>query len=368
MSKTYLRLALLVLLVLFYISVFRTTDPRPSDFAAFYSGAILWENGMPAYDLPSACRVQSQVGIPLCMPFFHPPILLPILSAVSNSDYRSSFYRYAVILLLVSVLCAIVLGYLIRSWLDAVLYSSFIPLFTSILQGQDTAFILLGILIGLYLLLKDRDSYAGIAFSLTALRPHWAIFLAFGLLLARPKAFRTYLLSGVVLVVYSWLLVGTEGFRDLLDVTLLSARGIDASTNQGKMYNLVAILIRLKISAFWAWPFFIAAMIFVGLLWRKFAITLQTFSIGIVLMLFLSPHLHAHDLSLLIIPLLVWPAAVAPMLSILFVASSVFHVEQAFIYLLMAGLFVRTIYFGFESAGVGVDRNLKVRVQPHEVS
>jgi hypothetical protein len=368
MSKTYLRVALLVLLVLFYISSFRKIDPRPSDFGAFYSGAILWESGIPAYDLPSACRIQSQVGVPVCLPFFHPPILLPILSAVSNSDYRASFYRYAGILLLVTFVCAIVLRYLIKSWLDAFLYASFIPLFASIIQGQDTVFVLLGILIGLYLLLRDHDSYAGIAFSLTALRPHWAIFLAFGLLLARPKAFRTYLLCGFVLVVYSWLLVGTDGFRDLLNVTLLSAKGIDASTNQGKMYNLVAILTRLNVSPFWAWPFFTAAMICVGLLWRKFEITLQTFSIGIVLMLFFSPHLHTHDLSLLIIPLFVWPAAVAPMLSILFIASSVFHVEQPFIYMLMAALLVTTVYFGLYSEDAGVERNLKVRVQPHEVS
>src|SRR5882762_4088452 len=82
-------LALLVLIVC--ASARRTFDPHGADFAAFYSGAVLWQQGQNAFDRQAACEAQSRSGISFCMLNFHPPVLLPLLSAVVNGDYVASY-------------------------------------------------------------------------------------------------------------------------------------------------------------------------------------------------------------------------------------------------------------------------------------
>lgn len=331
-----LRFAILAVLLILYFSEWRRNDLRPSDFAAFYSGAILWEQGHQPYDPQAVCDVQARIGVPVCLPFFHPPVLLPLISAVSNGDYAGSFLRWAVVLSVVLVLCAIPLQKLAScDLLDVLLYLTFFPVFVSILQGQDTAFVLLGVLLCAFFLRDGKDNLAGIALGLTVLRPHLAIAISIPILFARPKAFRAFFLTGLVLVVYSLALVGPEGFRGILNTVLITAKDADATTQQRAMYNLVGIFSRLGISAFWAWPIYIGSIVLISILWRRRGITLSTFGLCILCALFTSPHLHAHDLSLLLVPLLAWPAFSTPLLSIGFIAAIVFAFEHLFVYALM---------------------------------
>jgi hypothetical protein len=336
MRSLLLGIILLISLLLLYAFEFRNIDRRRCDYAAFYSGAILWNQGRAPYDLAAAREVQTQVGVPLFMPFFHPPLLLPILSATVDSDYNASYLRWVTILLVVIALCVVPLYFLTGSWLDSLLYLTFIPVFGGILQGQDTAFVLLGILVGAILLFRGKDSWAGAAVALSTLRPHWAIVLGIGLLVSRPKAFKAFFITGAILVLYSWLLVGSEGFREIINNTFLMGQSIDANTKHTWMYNLVGIFARLGISPFFAWPFLLAAVVIVAVMWRRLGITRHTFGIAIILMLFFSPQLNHHDLALLVITLLVWPAVIAPILSIsLFVNP---YGDQLPIYILMLAL------------------------------
>src|SRR6185369_3968796 len=133
---------------------------------------------------------QAKIGVPLCLPFFHPPILLPLQSAIISEDYRSSYIRWAVVLLCVVGLCAMPLIDLAKlDLLDTALFLSFLPVFAGILQGQDTIFVLLGAFASFAFLLKSQDIAAGIALGLVTLRPHWAIALAIPLFFTRRKAF-----------------------------------------------------------------------------------------------------------------------------------------------------------------------------------
>src|SRR5829696_2340569 len=196
-----LRFAILAVLLILYFTEWRRNDPKPSDFAAFYAGAILWDQGHQPYDPHAVCDIQARIGVPVCLPLFHPPVLLPLMSAVSNSDYEGSFLRWAVVLSVVFVLCGIPLQKLANCDLvDVLLYLAFFPVFVCILQGQDTAFVLLGVLLCALFLRDGKDSLAGVALGLTVLRPHLAIAISIPLLFVRPKAFRTFFLTGLVLV------------------------------------------------------------------------------------------------------------------------------------------------------------------------
>jgi len=134
--------------------------------------------------------------------------------------------------------------------------------------------------------------------------------------------------------------VGLEGFKDILNVILVTATGADESIHQAGMYNLVAILVRLRISSAWAWPFFGVAIAGVSFLWRKTGVTTNSFGLAILLALFFSPHLHTHDLSLLVIPLVVCSSVIVALLSLAFVVASVYGVQQFLIFALMASLAV----------------------------
>jgi hypothetical protein len=344
---TLVPLVLTLLALTVYVNGWRAWDIHNADFAAFYSGGILWGDGRPAYDLKAACDLQAQVGVSLCMPFFHPPVLLPLLSAIANGDYAASYLRWFGLLLVVILCCAFpVYALTDRDLPKTIVLICFFPMFVILLQGQDTAFVLLGVLLCAVFLRGGKDSLAGIALGLTVLRPHLALALSMPLLFSRPKAFRSFFITGMVLVVYSFALVGVEGFRDIVSTTLLSARGTDASTHQQHMFNLVGLIARRGLNPIWAWPFFIGSIAGISVLWNKRGVTQSTFALGIICALFTSPHLHMHDLALLIIPLLAWPAVTVPIISFGMLTALSFGVTPLFIYAIMLGLALTVISQG----------------------
>jgi hypothetical protein len=103
------------------------------------------------------------------------------------------------------------------------------------------------------------------------------------------------------------------------------------------MYNLVGLFSHLGISPFWAWPFFLAAIVGISLLWRK-RLTSTTFGLGIMIALVTSPHLHTHDLALLIVPLLAWPSAAIPLMSIALIRLIPLGLAPFAIYVIMFAL------------------------------
>jgi hypothetical protein len=331
--STPIRLAVLAIVLLLYFSELRKSDPRPSDFAAFYSAAILWEQGGQPFRLASQCEIQARVGVPICLPFFHPPVLLPLLSLVSTQDYSASYLRWVVVLALVLIGCGLTIQRLVHcDLLDLALYLTFFPIFVVILQGQDTPFVLLGVLMCALFLRDGRDTLAGIALGLVVLRPHIAIAIAVPLLFSRIKAFRSFLLTGLILLAYSFALVGREGFYEVFNIISVTAKGADPTIKQTEMYNLVGLFTRWGLSPLWGWLFFGACIIGVSILWRNRGVTLSNFAFAVLCIVFTSPHLHAHDLSLLILPMLSWPAAIASVISIGFVVAILIGLQHPFVY------------------------------------
>src|SRR5262249_15043577 len=94
----------LLLQFVLYAAAVRTVKPEESDFPSFYSATRLWQQGMNPYDLEKQCDAQLPIrGVP-CLPFAHPPVLLPLLASVSNADFVSSYYRWLIVLVVVSLL------------------------------------------------------------------------------------------------------------------------------------------------------------------------------------------------------------------------------------------------------------------------
>ncbi len=304
MTKTPIAIAFIVLQMILYAAAWRTVLPKESDFPAFYSAARIWQGGGNPYDLDKQCEQQIPIrGVP-CLPYAHPPVLLALVSWVSNDDFLGSYYRWTSVLLIVVVICIIPFYKISRDWRNSIQSILFLPVVISLALGQVTPFILFAVLMWLWLLLEGKDFWAGLALSLTVIKPQLAILLGIPLLFARPKAFAGFCTGGLALSLYSFALVGAEGFAGLLRIVRVLAQAEGYGVNTSAMISVTGLLVRVGLSPVWSWVFFGLALIVVSVLWRRWGITAQTLSLGIVLALFCAPHLHFHDLSLLSGPIL----------------------------------------------------------------
>lgn len=344
MTKRPLAIAFIALQIVLYAAAWRTVSPKESDFPAFYSAARIWQDGDNPYDLEAQCNRQVPIRGEPCLPFAHPPILLPLISLISTDDFVGSYHRWTIVLLIVALICVLPFYKIAGDWKAAVQSILFLPVVISLALGQDTAFILLGVLLWIWLLLEGKDFWAGLALSLAVVKPQIAVLLGIPLLFARPKAFAGFCAGGAVLTLFSFLLVGVEGFSGLLNIVRVMSQGHGFGVNPQHMISVTGLLVRAGLSASWSWVFLALALVGISALWLKFGITRQTISVAIVVALFCAPHLHLHDLSLLSAPIL-FLHPLAPVGASAFLAAAyAFGLHQWAAYLLFTSVLIRVTY------------------------
>ena len=162
---------LVVMLVALYVQAWSRTRINVTDFPAFYVSGRLLKSGGDPYSRSAQCELQARIRSDLCMPNPHAPVLLPLFAVVSTEDFRASYVRWSVLLVLALAVCAWVAYKLSGSVFGAVCMVLFQPIFISITQGNVTPFILLGVLLWVWLLHLHEDFWAGLALSLTIIKP-----------------------------------------------------------------------------------------------------------------------------------------------------------------------------------------------------
>lgn len=307
----------------FYFSMWRHVRAPLSDFLPIYAAARLQQAGQNPYDVEAQCRVQNTVRTDLCMPFNHTPVLLPLARLIATENYTASYARWCLLLVIVLAVTAFV-AYRLSENLDASQQAIlFLPVFISITQGQDTAFMLLGVFLWAWLLKTRNDFWAGVALTLAVIKPQIALLFGVPMIVSRPRAFLGFFLGGLAAVVFSLYLVGIAGFKGLIEIVKITAAGQSFGVNHADMYSAVGIFARAGLSPYWAWPVFVLGLFGVSLLWRTYGTSIHALAVGIVVITIAAPHLLFHDLALLVIPLfLIHPYA--PVL-----ASLVLLISQA---------------------------------------
>ena len=341
--KRPLAIAFIVVQVILYAAAWRTVSPRESDFPAFYSAARLWHEGANPYDLGQQCNKQFPIRGEPCLPFAHPPVLLPLVSLISSDDFVRSYYRWTAVLLCTVLICLIPLYKISKQWRLSIQSILFLPIIIALALGQDTPFILLAVLCWLWLLGESKDFLGGLALSLSVLKPQIAILLGVPLLFARPRAFLGFVVGGFTLLLFSFAFVGKDGFSGLLHIVRVMSHGEGFGVNPAAMISVTGLLSRLGLSASWSWVFFVLALVAISVLWRRLGTTPATLSAGIALALFCAPHLHLHDLSLLSGPILfihpLAPVAVSAFLA----AAYAFNLQQWAAYILLGFVVFRSL-------------------------
>jgi hypothetical protein len=296
---------------------------KPTDFSIFFTAGKIAADGKYEYlyDIETQREVREsflEKNIPSeqVLPFNHPPLLVPILQLIVSSNYMASYWLWVIIMVIFLGTTMSVINHLLMrlDWtgsaraLFIISCLIFYPIFVSLLKGQDTAFLLVGASLWVYGLIAEKDPVAGIGLSLMVIRPQIALFLAIPFLFKRRKVFWWFLAGAAVLTALSVLMVHTRGVSDFIKLLVLSASGVDYEMFQNAMFNLTGLLLRIfpqstLPTVHWvAWIAYISGLGGMCLWWRK-SLQIGFVQITSILCLgmFVAPHLHYHDLALLVI-------------------------------------------------------------------
>jgi hypothetical protein len=318
-----------LILVYFFLWVRMISTPAErtgSDFISAYSSGRVAQRWGPAnvYNLDFQQTIQEEVvGFNLAsgqvLMFNHPPFLVPFLALLMDGNYIGSLLRYALVIVLLYAAALAAAWHLLslEGWRHGAValvvagFATFYPLFVSLINTQDTALMVLGGVLVLFGLLTGRDWLAGFGLALTTIRPHVAVLLAFPFLFRKQRVFLWFGAAAVVLGLVSWLAVGSVGMQAYLHLLLTAAGGQFYGMQEAAMVNLTGLLTRLAPgigiqTIHWiGWIFFGLTLIGLCVAWaRSREIGEKQIGLAVTLAVFAAPHLHYHDLTLLVVALL----------------------------------------------------------------
>jgi len=314
-------------LVVIYLQLWQFMAANPieltkKDFISQYTAGRIANSGDwgNVYNLNTQIAQQEKItGIPIVSnnfpPFMHPPFILPLLALIAYFAYVPAYHLWAVIQIILSVLSAWVLldaiPRLRRQKVISISILLFFPVFISILSGQDSTVLLLGLSLWAYGLLFDRDGIAGLGLAIVTIRPQIALILAIPFLFKRRKVLWWFLGGAAVLGVLSIALIGIKGAVGFFQILGISAKGEGYFLNETAMINFLGLLKRwfpamsspaANISG---WVMYIAAAVLLCIIWvRASKIEEKQIGLAVLLAIFAAPHLQYHDLAALLIPVI----------------------------------------------------------------
>lgn len=297
---------------------------RGADFVAFYAaGRIARQEGAGrVYDLDLQKKYEEQVaGFAISpedtFPFPHPPFIIPLLLLTAGEQYEAAFLVWSGLMFAFLFLAAVALLRASRAQFDPPArrlllagYLLFFPAFVSLANGQDSALLVLGGGLWVWGLFAGRDWLAGLGLALMTVRPHLALPLALPFIFRRRGVLLWFAVGCGALALFSLAYVGLEGIEGFIHILFLSGSGEAYHINENKMINLLGLLLRLLPAAdssllrSMAWGAYVAAMAGLCLWWRRApALGWREAGTALLAVLFTAPHLHFHDLALLLVPL-----------------------------------------------------------------
>ena len=289
-----------------------------SDYMAFYAaGRIAQSAGYEKiYDLSLQQTVEEEtLGFEIppddVNPFVHPPFIVPLLALLSNLGYAVSFHLWALFLVIIHAASAYVfllyfpdLSSGDKFWLFAGIML-FYPFFVSIINGQDSAILLLGTAVWILGFIKNDERLAGLGLAFTVIRPHIAILLAAPFLFKRQGIWWWFCAGAGILVVVSLALIGGDGVNTYLGTLAVSAGGEGYKINEAAMVNLLGLLRRTfpsmlpQTARIISWGLYFTAIAGMAVFTMASREIREThLGLAILAAILATPHLHYHDVVL----------------------------------------------------------------------
>jgi hypothetical protein len=291
------------------------------DFLVYYSAGHIIHYNSPAqlYDLQLQRKVQATIIPHISQerfyPYNHPPILAPLMGWVVTNDYSASYLRWVLILILFQIISV---GIIIRlmcylKWkktdilLTALSGLLFYPAFVAFIRGQDSSFLLLGICLWVLGVMTSSDRVAGLGLALAVIRPQIALVLVIPFIFKRRWVWWWFMIWGFIILIFSYLFIGSEGLSGLVKVLVLSGQGLGFDVE--KMATLMGAILRWfpgidpRVLHTMGYFGYVLAIIFLCAVWFKsLNIGFKQINIAILTAILFAPHLHGHDLTILLVP------------------------------------------------------------------
>jgi hypothetical protein len=330
---------MLCLHLLFFFSSRERIQRGYPDFTVFYTAATMLREGQgrSLYDERAQFRVQAEFAGDIesrlgPLPYIHPPFEALIFLPLTLFRYRYAFVTWDLLNGAALFAVALVLRRHLKAlgtippWEFVLAFLAFFPVFVSLLQGQDSILMLLLCALAFNALERDSDYLAGGWFALAAFKFQIVVPLVLLVVLWKRKRVGVGFVSGsFVLALVSLALVGWKG------VLAYPAFAVRMGTEPSLGAVPAALMPNLR-GLVEGWSLGLAHGVLQGLVisgsiallmfavWNRGTpeegqFNLQ-FSLGVVVAVLVGWHTNAHDLSVLILPLVLvadycWSARIA---------------------------------------------------------
>jgi len=332
-SKSYRRLlrifvaGMLCLHLLFFVTLRQRIQRGYPDFTIFYGAAMIVKEGLGRrmYDADVQHRIQETFAGNIDsrrgpLPYNHPPFEALLFLPLTLLPYRYAFLAWDVLngvsLFVVSLILRRHLNALraIPPWEFVLGSLAFFPVFATFLQGQDSILLLLLFALGFNALRIGSGFSAGCWFALGTFKFQLVLPLILLLFLWRRKRVATgFVLVSFLLALVSVMLVGWDGMvrypAYVLNIAKASSLGDVSPAFMPNLRGLVE-----------GWPYNFAPGVGMSVVtvalsiliffaaWRlgarqQLSLDLH-FSLAIIVTVLVGWHTNAHDLSLLLLPLI----------------------------------------------------------------
>jgi hypothetical protein len=299
-----------------------------ADFTAFYTAGKLVRQGQGSqlYDPQEQWRVQQEFARDVTirqgpLPYLRLPFEALLFVPFTFLPYAAAYALW--LLLNLGVLIAVAL-FLRRqlaplhefpAWLPVLMALAFVPVFLTLLQGQDSILVLLFYSLAYVSLLGGDDFRAGCWLGLGLIKPHLVLpFVAIGWLRGRHKMVAGFLLVAVVLLMVSLGEVGWSGFLRypgyLWELEQHAERGLvqprDHPNLRGLVEGFASGLAPSQMIASAIAIFSVALVVWVSMRSRSASrgrVADLIFCQAVIVSLLVSYHAFAYDLSVLLLPI-----------------------------------------------------------------
>lgn len=318
----------MMLLSLFYISYViygvKTKINGGVDYLAHYSvGYIMrYENPGEVFDLTAQKLVQDRIFTPDAgtrfYPYNHPPLLLGVLKLLTDTNYVMSYFRWLLALALIYLLSLTMLFRMARflNWtlspdlrIFFITSAFFYPVFLAYIRGQDSPFLLFGIVLWSFGVLTARDRLAGLGLALALVRPQIVLVLAVPFLFKRQRVLAWFILFSLFLLAYCYLLIGGQGLIGFAKMLIFSGKGYGFDVDKmvtfmGAIQRTFPSIAPQRLHAAGYGAYF-AAILLLCIVWAKSReIELKHIGLALLAGMVSAPHMHSHDFVILLIPAL----------------------------------------------------------------
>jgi len=216
---------------LFLLVQHLNADLVKGDFKMFYTAAIALRSGhgsqLYSRDLYVSLQRQLLPSLPLrdVKVYTHPPYELLVFLPLSFLPYKVAAYLWIAATVMVGVLC----GRMLSSYV-AVL--GLFPFLAMLLEQQDSVLALLVAIACWLALNKGREAQAGFILGLGLFKFPIVLPLALILLFWRPRLLKGLAISGTLVALLSFAMVGSSGIRSYANYLLTMAHASSAGVSE----------------------------------------------------------------------------------------------------------------------------------------